>query len=315
MIFFTPKGITIYTPPQQKMPPPVFVTEVVGDKVYAISAEETHAAGLKIPSTAKHVSFAYYGRSYKTKRLHYNYMLSGYDTDWQATWEEAVSYDNLKPGAYTFSVIAINRDLVSSDKPAIVHLKVVPPWYQNGWIVIPSGAGILALLIYSIMSTIRYVGAQVQIRKLNAQLQDENVRMGADKSLTLCLLDYADGEVKLSGQHEELIVVRGDGKVGLIDTVDLGFPIGLDDDIADFIGQTTIQLVPGDGVVLYTDGITEAENEGREQYGLQRLCEVVSQHWVQSAEGIKDAVVADVEGFIGEAEIFDDITLVVLKQK
>ena len=67
--------------------------------------------------------------------------------------------------------------------------------------------------------------------------------------------------------------------------------------------------------MLYTDGITEAENEGREQYGLERLCEVVSQHWAQSAEEIKDAVVADVQAFIGEQEIFDDITLVVLKQK
>ena len=97
--------------------------------------------------------------------------------------------------------------------------------------------------------------------------------------------------------------------------MDLGFPIALDDDIADFINQTTIQLAPGDGVVLYTDGITEAENENGEQYGLERLCEAVSQYWSGSAEEIKDAVVADVEGFIGETEIYDDITLLVLKQK
>ena len=134
-------------------------------------------------------------------------------------------------------------------------------------------------------------------------------------SLTLCLLDYADGQIQLSGQHDDPIVVRADGQVELVDTMDLGFPIGLDDDIAGFIGQTTIQLASGDGVVLYTDGITEAENESREQYGLERLCEAVSQHWGQSAEGILDAVVADVSGFIGEMEIYDDITLVVLKQK
>jgi len=149
---------------------------------------------------------------------------------------------------------------------------------------------------------------------LNRTIYGNVQRMDADKSLTLCLLDIADGEVKLSGQHEELIVVREDGKVELVDTVDLGFPIGLDDDIADFIGQTTIQLAPGDGVVLYTDGITEAENEKGEQYGLERLCAVVSNHWARSAEGILDAVVSDVESYIGEAEIYDDITLLVLKQ-
>ena len=48
---------------------------------------------------------------------------------------------------------------------------------------------------------------------------------------------------------------------------------------------------------------------------MERLCEVVSNHWSQSAEGIKDAVVSDVESYIGSAEIYDDIMLVILKQK
>ena len=150
---------------------------------------------------------------------------------------------------------------------------------------------------------------------MNRTIYGNVQRMDADKSLTLCLLDYASGEVKLSGQHEDLIVVRRGGAVELVDTMDLGFPIGLDDDIADFIGQTTIQLAPGDGVVLYTDGITEAENKSQQQYSLERLCRVASEHWSQSAEAIKDAVIADVEAFIGEQEIYDDITLVVLKRK
>jgi len=150
---------------------------------------------------------------------------------------------------------------------------------------------------------------------LNRTIYNNVQRMDSDKNLTLCLLDYQSGELKLSGQHEEMIVVRRDGKVELVDTIDLGFPIGLDDDIADFIDQTTVQLQPGDGVVLYTDGITEAENTAGEQYGLERLCEVVSQHWSQSAEEIKEAVIADVQQHIGEQEVYDDITLVVLKQK
>ncbi len=44
------------------------------------------------------------------------------------------------------------------------------------------------------------------------------------------------------------------------DKGDLGFPIGLDEDIADFVNQATIPLNPSDVVVLYTDSITEAEN-------------------------------------------------------
>jgi serine phosphatase RsbU (regulator of sigma subunit) len=145
---------------------------------------------------------------------------------------------------------------------------------------------------------------------LNRTIYQNVHRMDSDKNLTLCLLDYADGEVKLSGQHEEMIVVRRDGTIERVDTIDLGFPIGLEDEIAPFINQTTVQLAPGDGVVLYTDGVTEAENRSREQYGLERLCEVVSGNWSQSAEEIKETVIADVRSFIGEQEIYDDITLV-----
>jgi serine phosphatase RsbU (regulator of sigma subunit) len=50
--------------------------------------------------------------------------------------------------------------------------------------------------------------------------------MGTDKHLTLSLLDYVNGEVRLSGQHEELVVARREGSVDLVDTIDLGFPIG-----------------------------------------------------------------------------------------
>ena len=86
----------------------------------------------------------------------------------------------------------------------------------------------------------------------------ENVqRMNSDKNITLALLDYSEGVLRSIGQHEEITLVRNEGQVELINTIDLGFPIGLDADIADFVDR--VELHPGDIVVLYTDGITEAE--------------------------------------------------------
>jgi sigma-B regulation protein RsbU (phosphoserine phosphatase) len=66
---------------------------------------------------------------------------------------------------------------------------------------------------------------------------------------------------------------------------------------------------------LYTDGITEAENLAGVQYGIERLCEVVRVNWQYSAQEIKQAVIADLRSHIGEQKVYDDITLVVLKQK
>lgn len=179
-------------------------------------------------------------------------------------------------------------------------------------------SGVLMVMTQAIVRALLTSGETDHVRfltVLNHALFGNVQRMGSDKNLTLCLLDYAAGEVKLSGQHEEMIVVRRDGAVERVNTIDLGFPIGLVDEIAEFVGQTTVRLQTGDGVVLYTDGITEAENMADEQYGVERLCEVVRRHWAHSAETIKEAVVTDVRRHIGQQTVYDDITLVVAKQR
>jgi|GEM_PF-2300254 len=150
---------------------------------------------------------------------------------------------------------------------------------------------------------------------LNRTIYNNVQRMGSERNLTLSLLDYQQDTLRLSGQHEEMIVVRAGGKVERIDTVDLGFPLGLEEDIINFIAHTHLQLHPGDVVVLYTDGITEAENLEQVHYGIERLCNIVSQHWQQSAQDIRQAVIDDVRQHIGTQKVYDDITLLVLKQK
>ena len=149
---------------------------------------------------------------------------------------------------------------------------------------------------------------------INSVIYDNVQRMKFDKNAILALLDYQQGMLKLSGQHGEIIVVRCNGCVEWFDTIDLGFPIGLDAEIAEFFVETSVQLYSGDVVVLYTDGITEAENMDKLLYGLDRLIEVIEINWQRSAAEIRHAVIKDVRSHIGEQKVFDDITLLVLKQ-
>jgi serine phosphatase RsbU (regulator of sigma subunit) len=153
------------------------------------------------------------------------------------------------------------------------------------------------------------------LQTVNQTLFDNVERMNSGKNMSLCLLEYRDNTLRLSGQHEEVILVRDSGEVEQIDTMDLGFPIALEADITDFISTTEIQLNSGDIVVLYTDGITEAFNMNKEQYGIEPLIELVVINREQSAAEIKQAVIDDVRRYIGEQKVFDDITLVVIKQK
>jgi len=186
MIFLTAGGITNYMPPQEKVPPPISVTEVVADKIYSSSVDFRSLqdfGSLRIPSTTSRINFAYHGVSFKTKRMRYNYMLEGYDTDWQATWEEEASYDNLKPGDYTFKVIAINRDLVYSETPATVHLKIVTPFYLRASFLAPIiGFGVILIVGFTILS-IGYLKRRRQVQAYQQaaveELQDaRQVQMG-----------------------------------------------------------------------------------------------------------------------------------------
>ncbi len=178
-------------------------------------------------------------------------------------------------------------------------------------------SGILMLMTQTAVRTLQEIQEWDPVKfldTLNRTIFKNVQRMDSDKSLTLAIVNYADGQVSISGQHEETLVVRADGSIERINTIDLGFPIGLDNPITDFVGQVKVELNPGDGIVLYTDGITEAENDQGEQYQIERLCQVISCHWHQTADHIKQAVIQDVKTFIGSHKVYDDITLVILKR-
>jgi len=66
--------------------------------------------------------------------------------------------------------------------------------------------------------------------------------------------------------------------------------------------------------VLYTDGIPEAKDINKKQYGLEQLCEIISKNWHLSAQQIKQAVIDDLRGHIGTQKVVDDITLLVVKR-
>ena len=184
-------------------------------------------------------------------------------------------------------------------------------------------SGVMMLIVQSAVRTLlssQEPDVQAMLTILNRIVYGNLQRLKADKSMTLALLSYQPlpdnhGQLELSGQHEEVLVIRCDGSLERVDTIDLGFPLGLQEDISDFVAQTSIHLAPGDGVVLYTDGITEAESSHGKHYSLERLCQCISANWQQSAEGIREAIIREVHQHCAGQVLYDDITLLVLKQR
>ncbi|MGE5659115.1 MAG: SpoIIE family protein phosphatase, partial [Actinomycetota bacterium] len=179
-------------------------------------------------------------------------------------------------------------------------------------------SGVLMLMAQTAVRTLlegNFTNSQQFLNIINRTIYQNAQRMNCDKSMTLALLDYEDGLLKLSGQHEEMIIVRSSGEVELIDTADLGFPIALVEEIADFVDQVEVRLHSGDVVVLYSDGITEALDVDKRQYKLERLVEVVRLHRGETATKITQAVMEDVKGHMGMQKVEDDITILVMKQR
>jgi len=178
-------------------------------------------------------------------------------------------------------------------------------------------SGVLMLMVQTAVRTLLASNERDPQRFLNIvnKVIYQNVkRINSEKNLTLALIDYTDGVLRLTGQHEDVIIVRTDGKLERLDTKDLGLPVGVDLDISEFIANVEITLSPGDVVTLFTDGVTEADDANSHQYGVDRLCDVVVKHHNETSEKIKDAIINDVMSHIGGNKIYDDITVLVFKR-
>jgi sigma-B regulation protein RsbU (phosphoserine phosphatase) len=180
---------------------------------------------------------------------------------------------------------------------------------ESGVVMIMAQTAVRTLLAVNEKDPVKFMSA------LNYAIYGNTRRMESYKNMTIALLDYEAGVLRLSGQHEELIVVRNNGDIEQFDTMNLGFPLGIESDISHFVAETKVELQAGEIAVLYTDGITEAVNAKNEQYGLDRMYKILQQNRHKSANEIRQAVIDGVMAHIGTQKVFDDITLLVLKQK
>ncbi|MCC7449364.1 MAG: PP2C family protein-serine/threonine phosphatase [Anaerolineae bacterium] len=89
-----------------------------------------------------------------------------------------------------------------------------------------------------------------------------------------------------------------------------GMPLGLFDD--QVWEQRTVHLAPGDALVMYTDGLTDALNNREEMFGDARLLDLLRSCRGRSAQAIQSALLASVHRFAGGTPPFDDITLLVI---
>ena len=143
-----------------------------------------------------------------------------------------------------------------------------------------------------------------------------NRRLLMDTDITMFVtvfygvLDPRTGQLAYcnAGHNPPLLFHRGDP--GTIETLTkTGMALGAMPGLS--WRRSTVQIAPGDVLVLYTDGVTDAQSVSGAFFGKARLMDVAREHSGRPAHEIRDALLRAVEEFTGEASQFDDITLVI----
>ena len=133
--------------------------------------------------------------------------------------------------------------------------------------------------------------------------------------LTLCavVLDPQSREVQLiSAGHNPPCLVRRNG-VQVLNPRGLVLGVMGDEVFLKSLRDVQMTLQPGDSLVLYTDGVTEAMNRESEEFGMERLVDTLQASRNRDAEGIMSTILANVEAFQQGAHQADDLTLLVLQ--
>ncbi len=158
-------------------------------------------------------------------------------------------------------------------------------------------------------SAIGTPGPGAALTEVNQLLCDENEAM---MFVTMLYGAYSPSSGKFvyaNGGHNPPLLVHSDGSSTVLPPTG-GIALGVAENIE--YAENSVTLRQGDKLVLYSDGVTEALNESGEEYGLDRLREVVAAANSQGADEITSAVFDSVREFAGDTPQTDDITCLTL---
>lgn len=190
---------------------------------------------------------------------------------------------------------------------------------ENQWGMVladVAGKGLgAALLTAKLQATLRAIAHNFKsLAKLGAELNKIFCRDGLpNRFVSLLYLEITteSGTVNfLNAGHLPPLLIS-DGKIIEMPHGDVALGI----QSSSVYNDQRIVLKPNDLIVVYSDGVTEAQNENKDFFGEQRLIKLVEKNNNLSASEIGTSLLTAVERFVGDARPSDDLSVVILKRK
>jgi phosphoserine phosphatase RsbU/P len=179
-----------------------------------------------------------------------------------------------------------------------------------------SGKGTAAALLMSSLHAAIHaqVSARTELDQAISSVNEylaENTPTNRFVTLFAAELDPATGILRyINAGHNPPLVGKADGSVAQLSSG--GFPLGIIAGAEFEIGE--MRLDPSEVLVIYSDGVSEANNIAGEEFGMDRLISVVKSNMKASASGLRDKVESALSAFTQTAPANDDITLVIAKR-
>ena len=148
------------------------------------------------------------------------------------------------------------------------------------------------------------------LTKLNNSIASESTG-GLFVTLAYVIFDTRRHKLCMSnGGHLPVICVKPNGQAEQL-TVEGGMPIGVMEGIAFSKFERAVQ--EGECYALYSDGVSEARNKKKEEFGIETLQKLMQENRDMSAQELLDRVVGRLNQFMGKVDQHDDITLLIIK--
>lgn len=181
-----------------------------------------------------------------------------------------------------------------------------------------SGKGVPAAIFMAVSRTLlkatglRDVASNVCIQMVNDMLCGESVE-SMFVTVFYGIYDLKTGEIDFTNAgHNPPYILHADGTVEMLKS-ECNLVLGAIEGMT--FKNESLRLNPGDALVMYTDGVTEAENKDHEQFGEARLEATLAELKGAESKQIVDTVNAKVKEFVAGAAQSDDITQLVIRRK